>query len=71
MKVEVFKTNIVDSLIANSFVFELMLLFPSAQINFDLDDCDKILRIKTESICVKTIQRLFSEKGKWCELLDD
>ncbi len=69
--VEVFKTDIKETSVADHLIFELLLLFPVAQINFDLEDCDHILRIKAKSVCIKTVQKLFSEKGIYCEPLAD
>ncbi len=43
--VEVFKTNVNDELLAFEIIKKLNGLFPTYKINFDLDDCDKILRI--------------------------
>src|SRR5277367_3095659 len=43
--VEAFKTNVPSQTQANSFLISLLKKFPSHKINFDLDDCDKILRV--------------------------
>ena len=44
--VEVFKTNIESFVKAELLLQELKKLLPHAKINFDLDDCDHILRIE-------------------------
>lgn len=44
--VEVFKTNIESFVKAQLLLQELKKLLPHAKINFDLDDCDHILRIE-------------------------
>lgn len=70
MAVEVFKTNITDLKVANEVLLALKALFPSAQINFDLDDCDKILSVKSSTTCCKTIVDTLMCKGFYCEVLD-
>ncbi len=37
--------------------------------NFDLEDCDNIFRVETESPDVLTIAQLFQNQGFWCEEL--
>ncbi len=54
--VEIFKTNVTDSLHAEQIVNLLNQYFPSFLINFDLHDCDNILRVKGESIPVEKIR---------------
>jgi hypothetical protein len=44
--VEIFKTNVSDVSEANSIAGILHDHFPLCKINFDLDDCDRILRIE-------------------------
>lgn len=44
--VEIFKTNVKNQLLANKIVSELYQLYPDYRINFDLEDCDNILRIE-------------------------
>ena len=68
--VEIFKTNINDQGIADSILENLMREMPTAEINFDLDDCDRILRIKDGHICVETIIQLLQKLGFACQLLD-
>ena len=43
--VEVFKTNIETAEEAKQIGKHLLEFFPHSQINFDLEDCDKILRV--------------------------
>ena len=50
--VEIFKTNVHDILHAEQIIDLLNHHFPAFMINFDLHDCDKILRVKGESIPV-------------------
>ena len=48
MPVEVFKTNVNEQELAEQIVIALEALYPEHQINFDLDDCDRILRMEAE-----------------------
>jgi hypothetical protein len=47
--VEVFKTNVTADADAHLLIRELHKAFPSYKANFDLDDCDRILRVKSIS----------------------
>ena len=44
-------------------------VFPSHKINFDLDDCDKILRMEGERIESEKIISLLNSNGHQCEML--
>lgn len=68
--VEIFKTNVHDVLQAETIIALLNNHFPAFMINFDLHDCDKILRVKGESIPIDEIVTLVSENGIQCSLLD-
>lgn len=69
--VEVFKTSVSDESTANELLNSLQCLLPLASINFDLQDCDRILRIEIKS---ETIQHLvkthLKEKDVECETLE-
>ncbi|WP_147676739.1 hypothetical protein [Algibacter pacificus] len=45
--VEIFKTNVDNQQLANKIVADFKQLYPEYRINFDLEDCDKILRIES------------------------
>ncbi|HEX5025044.1 MAG TPA: hypothetical protein VFV68_07215 [Agriterribacter sp.] len=47
--IEVFKTNVQQKLEAERLKNALLDYFPSYRINFDLHDCDKILRVESHS----------------------
>ena len=68
--VEIFKTNVNDVLQAEKIIGLLKTHFPGFMINFDLHDCDKILRVKGESIPIDEIESLVSAHGFHCILLD-
>ena len=44
--VEVFRTNVTQNDHAQMIINEILKIFPDYLINFDLDDCDKILRVE-------------------------
>jgi len=67
--VEVFKTNVEDKLIADKIAAELQSLF-GGNVNFDLDDCDKILRVESDEIIPEKISKVLTCKGFFCEVLD-
>lgn len=69
--VEVFKTNI-KSLDTSQFIIEkLKDLLPDAKINFDLEDCDCILRVETvcSEIDVNEIMHFIRELNFEIEVL--
>lgn len=46
--VEIFKTNVSDQAEADLLLSEIYRLLRDCAANFDLEDCDKILRVKYE-----------------------
>jgi hypothetical protein len=50
--IEIFCTNVTCDLQANSILERLQKEFPHYEINFDLEDCDNILRVdgKTDAV---------------------
>ena len=68
--VEIFKTDVYDVMQAEQIIVLLNQHFPAFMINFDLHDCDKILRIKGESIPVNEIVDIVSSNGFHCSVLD-
>lgn len=69
--VEVFRTNVTCSEVAADLLLQLKDIFPDACINFDLEDCDKILRLEAKSISVENVITLIHAQGFDCELLMD
>lgn len=69
--VEVFKTSIRTKKEANFILQNLQLMFPHYKINFDLEDCDNILRIETEDnmIYVQGVIHLVNSSGFQVEIL--
>ncbi|WP_281235135.1 hypothetical protein [Flavobacterium gelatinilyticum] len=46
MIVEIFKTNVQKEAETNYIIAVIKRQFPAYKINFDLEDCDKILRVE-------------------------
>ena len=38
--------------------------------NFDLDDCDRILRIEANNVCPRYIESILQKEGLQCKELD-
>ena len=68
--VEVFKTNVLNYALAAPLASALNDRFPLFKINFDLEDCDKILRVEGNEVCTTSIIELMRTKGFECELLN-
>ena len=68
--IEVFKTNVETASDANNIVRVLLQHFPGSRINFDLQDCDKILRVEGKDFCTETIITFMKENGFHCSVLD-
>ena len=68
--IEVFKTNVGESAQANGIIDLLLEHFPGNKINFDLHDCDKILRVEGKSFMPEKIITLVMEKGFICDVLE-
>jgi hypothetical protein len=68
--VEVFKTNVQKKAESKMLLSMLSDRFPFFKINFDLTDCDKILRVEGENIEPIRIITLVNENGFECEILE-
>jgi hypothetical protein len=68
--VEVFKTNVRHKKQAKTLLGVLAKQFPLFRINFDLEDCDKILRVEGENIQQEKIACLVIENGYQCDILE-
>jgi hypothetical protein len=68
--VEVFKTNVQRKAQSKMLLGILSEAFPSFKINFDLSDCDKVLRVEGENMEALNIMMLVKEYGFNCEILD-
>lgn len=68
--VEVFKTNVQKKAQSKELLCVLSETFPSLKINFDLSDCDKVLRVEGENMEALRIMILLKEHGFKCEVLE-
>jgi len=68
--IEVFKTDVLDKATARLLVKSLKQLFPGSKISFDLDDCDRILRIESsEPIDVRQVASSLQTEGHHAAVL--
>ncbi len=67
--IEVFKTNVSNPQQADELIGLLRNFLPGGIINFDLEDCDKILRIDYSCIDHKLIIRKLELMGFECSVL--
>ncbi|MBI1767419.1 MAG: hypothetical protein HY015_07550 [Bacteroidetes bacterium] len=68
--VEVFKTNVENSELADQLASALHDRFPFFKINFDMDDCDRILRVEGNQINSEKIIEVISAVGFECKILE-
>ena len=72
MKVEVFKTNVTDPERAKWLVDQIEGNFTNCKVNFDLDDCDRILRVVFEGkMQCNLLIDLLNNAGCIAEVLPD
>ena len=67
--VEVFKTNVEQIEQSQWLIDQIICHIPDGTVNFDLEDCDKILRVEAESISLRTIIDLLNKNGFHAEVL--
>ena len=67
--VEVFKTNVQCVEQSERLESKLQQQFRGLKICFDLEDCDKILRVEGTSILVGDIILMLRTEGYMCEIL--
>lgn len=69
--INVFKTSVHNEQDALQMIDELKRKFFNAKINFDLEDCDKILRMEgIQNLDSKGIINYFNQLGYYCEVLE-
>jgi hypothetical protein len=71
--VEVFKTNVGDYEQASWILDRIHEMFKNYIANFDLEDCDHILRVQTNdaSIEIAAILNLIENEGFYADILED
>lgn len=68
--VEVFKTNVEEPVVADNLIGLLRQHFPGSRINFDLEDCDRVLRVEGNSILPERIISILKIQGHECCMLE-
>lgn len=68
--VEVFRTNVRQKRQARILLNKLAKQFPKFKINFDLEDCDKILRVEGKDVRHEKIAELVTGNGYYCDVLE-
>jgi hypothetical protein len=71
--VEVFKTNVNDKAVADKLIDQIHKTFIHYKANFDLQDCDNILRVKCMTGSIESIRLMYLLKESGCnaEILQD
>jgi hypothetical protein len=70
MVVEVFKTNVKKEADKNYVMAFIQTQFPDYKINFDLEDCDKILRVEGVYLESNIIVEYVNCLGYTCVILE-
>ena len=68
--VEVFKTDVTEHHQAAMLEGVLLQHFPLFRINFDLDDCDKILRVEGDHVLPERVIEVLGSSGYECMALE-
>lgn len=68
--IEVFKTDVKKPTDADNLKSALIKKYPGSKVSFDLDDCDKVLRIEGTSIDTGLVIRLLQKNGFYCDELE-
>jgi len=67
--VEVFKTNVQEMKQAIDLIDQLCFHFPDYKANFDLEDCDKILRVEGSEVEIEKVIMTMNNHGFECLVL--
>ncbi|MFA5328555.1 MAG: hypothetical protein WC384_12255 [Prolixibacteraceae bacterium] len=70
ISVEIFRTNIRNKKMAGRVLSELSRRFPDCEINFDLEDCDNILRVAGSDFNIPELVETVTDLGFFCEILE-
>lgn len=68
--VEVFITDVQLKEQASTLERKLLSQFPKAKINFDLEDCDKVLRVEGKSVSSEKIIKTLNLDGYHCQVME-
>ncbi|WP_298489319.1 hypothetical protein [uncultured Maribacter sp.] len=66
----IFKTNVQTKNQIQSLKLELDSLFSETHWNFDLEDCDNILRVESEYYIQETVIKLLENNNLYCKELE-
>jgi hypothetical protein len=70
--IEIFKTNVNSKRQSGRILKMLKRIFPNASFVFDLEDCDRILRVdRIERMQIMNIRNEIINLGFICEILED
>lgn len=67
---EIFKTDVRKVSEAKKIIMLLLQHFPGSKINFDLKDCDNILRVEGKDFVTEKVMLLVNENGFACKVLE-
>lgn len=67
--VEVFKTNVQEVATSTMLIQKLLEQFQVDKISFDLEDCDRVLRVEGKRFFPEEIIDLVTSHGYQCEVL--
>lgn len=72
-EIEVFQTNVPNRRTAAALLRQLRAQFPACRINFDLEDCDRILRVHspTGPPNAPAVAAVLHASGYTCSILPD
>lgn len=70
MAIEVFKTNVDDLRLASELKMVLLHHFPASRVNFDLQDCDRVLRIEGSDFNADKVLQLLQSRGFACSVME-
>lgn len=69
MTVEVFKTNVDEVDTCEQLIRQVLQHFPHSRVNFDMEDCDRILRVEADTVMPEKIIEILRANGYFCEVL--
>lgn len=70
MQIEIFKTNIEDTQTADKIICAIQKEFHTSNVNCDLSDCDKVLRVEAEQVEIEQIIKIVRDFGFSCQVLN-
>jgi hypothetical protein len=69
MRVEIFRTFVNNEKQARKICEILNSQLENTKVNFDLDDCDKVLRVESPEIDINKIRWIMENLGYSCDLI--